>query len=86
MPRHEDKYISKLLFGFGAIIAAVMLLFFVGVERMQDNDDWYWWGMADAALFCTGIYFIASACIHKMKSDIVRKQKMRNIQKSSDVE
>jgi hypothetical protein len=85
MPSHEDKFISKLLFGFGAIIAAVMLLFFVCFERMQ-YDEWYWWGMADATLFCTGIYLIASACIHKMKSDMIRKQKLRHIQKSEEVD
>ena len=85
MSSHEDKYLTKLLFGFGTIIAAVMLLLFVCFERVQ-YDEWYWWGMAVAILFCLGVFLIATACIHKMKSDMIRKQKMRHQQRSSDVE
>jgi drug/metabolite transporter (DMT)-like permease len=83
MSSHEDKYLSKLLFGFGSIIAAVMLILFVCFERMK-HDEWYWWGMVIAILFCVGIYLIASACIHKMKSDMIRKQKIRHMQRSPD--
>lgn len=83
MSSHEDKYLSKLLFGFGAIIGAVMLIFFVCFERMK-YDEWYWWGMLIAVLFCLGIFLIASACIHKMKSDMIRKQKIRHMQRSPD--
>lgn len=85
MASHEEKFLSKLLFGFGAIIAGVMLTLFVCSERAP-IDEWYWWGMAISALICTGIYLIASALIHKMKSDMIRKQKMRHMQRSSDIE
>lgn len=81
MANHEEKFISKLLFGFGAIIAAVMLTLFVCFERAP-IDEWYWWGMAISTLFCTGVYLVASALIHKMKSDMIRKQKMRHMQRS----
>lgn len=86
MPNHEDQFISKLLFGFGSIIASVMLTLFVCFERMKRDDEWYWWGMGIAALLCLGVYLVASALIHKMKSDLIRKQKIRHMQKSTDVE
>ncbi|MBL0271167.1 MAG: hypothetical protein IPP99_21420 [Chitinophagaceae bacterium] len=86
MASHEDKFISKLLFGFGAIIAAVMLTLFVCAERIPKKDEWYWWGMAIAAILCTGIFLVASALIHKMKSDMIRKQKMRHLQRGTHQE
>lgn len=83
MASHEEKFLSKLLMGFGAIIAGVMLMLFVCFERAP-QDEWYWWGMGISVLFCIGVYFIASALIHKMKSDMIRKQKMRHMQRSPD--
>ena len=85
MPSHEDKYISKLLFGFGAVIAGVMAIMYACFERTKD-DDWYFWGIVASLLLCTGIYLIAGAFVHKTKSDLIRKQKMRHQQKASDVD
>ncbi len=85
MPSHEDKYITKLLSGFGAIIAAVMVIMFACFERTK-HDDWYFWGIVASLLLCLGVYLVSSAFVHKMKSDLIRKQKMRHQQKSSDVE
>ena len=82
MPSHEDKYISKLLFGFGAINAGVMAIMYACFERTK-HDDWYFWGVVASLLFCAGVYLMNSAFGHKMKSDLIRKQKMRHMQKTS---
>lgn len=85
MPSHEDKYISKLLFGFGAIIAGVMSIMYACFERTR-QDDWYFWGIVASLLFCAGVYLMCSAFTHKIKSDLIRKQKTRHMQRSADVE
>lgn len=85
MPSHEDKYISKLLFGFGAIIGGIMAIMYACFERTK-YDDWYFWGIVASLLICAGVYLISSAFVHRVKSDLIRKQKMRRIQRSSDVE
>jgi len=78
---HGEKYISKLLFGFGAITAAVFLTLFVTFERPL-KEDWYFWGIAVAVLFNFGLYLMVSAAVHKMKNDMIRRQKTRETQKT----
>lgn len=85
MPSHEDKYISKLLFGFGAIIAAVMAIMYACFERTK-HDDWYFWGVVVSLLLCLGVYLVSSAFVHKTKADLIRKQKLRQMQKPAGSE
>ncbi|HUR66308.1 MAG TPA: hypothetical protein VMZ03_08135 [Chitinophagaceae bacterium] len=85
MSNHEDKYISKLLLGCGAVIGGIMTVMYACFERIK-FDDWYFWGIVASVLVCVGVYLISSAFVHKIKSDLIRKQKMRKQQRSSDVE
>ncbi len=82
MPNHEEKYISKLLIGFGAIIAGVMVILYASFERTK-RDDWYFWGVLASLLLCGGVYSMLSAFVHKIKADLIRKQKGRQLQKSN---
>ena len=84
MSNHEDKYITKLLVGFSCIIGGVMAIMFACFERTK-YDDWYFWGIVASLLICLGVYFTASAFTHKMKSDLIRKQKIRKQQRTPDV-
>jgi hypothetical protein len=76
MPSHEDRYISKLLMGFGALIAGVMTIFYACFERLR-YDDWYYWGLGASILFCLGSYLLLQAFVHKIKADFSRRQKSR---------
>ncbi len=80
MPSHEDKYISKLLLGFGAVIAGVMSILYACFERTR-QDDWYFWGVVASLLLCSGIYLMLNAFVHKIKADMIRRQKVREQQK-----
>jgi hypothetical protein len=85
MPSHEEKYISKLLAGFGAVIAAVMAILYACFERTR-QDDWYFWGVVASILFCLGFYFMLNAFVHKVKADMIRKQRSRQEQKAGSKE
>ena len=85
MSRHEDKYITKLLLGFSAIIAGVLIICYACFERTK-YDDWYFWGILSALLICFGVYFLLGAFVHKIKSDLIRRQKVRQQQQADDVE
>jgi hypothetical protein len=82
MANHEEKYISKLLIGFGCIIASVMVILYACFERVK-YDDWYFWGVLASLLLCGGVYSMLSAFVHKIKSDMIRKQKVRSQQRTS---
>jgi hypothetical protein len=83
MASHEDKYISKLLLGFGGIIAGVMVILYACFERIR-YDDWYFWGALAAFLLCLGVFLMLQAFVHKVKSEFSRRQKGRTQQRTDE--
>lgn len=85
MSTHTDKFLSKLLFGFAAVIASIFVIIYACFERVK-YDDWYGWGLVAALLMCVGLYLMLSAFVHKIKADSLRRQKAKeaNQKKYSD--
>ena len=81
MSSHSDKFLTKLLFGFAAVIAAVFVIIFACFERTKE-DEWYGWGLVASTLLCTGLYLLLSAFVHKVKSDFSRRQKSKEQQRT----
>ena len=79
---HSEKYLTKLLFGLGAVIAAIFAIVYAAFERTK-TGDWYFWGVVASVLMCTGLYLLVSASVHKIKSELSRRQKGRELQKTS---
>jgi hypothetical protein len=85
MASHSDKYLSKLLFGLGAVIASIFSIMYSSFERTK-NGDWYFWGVVASVLMCTGLFLLLSAFVHKVKADFSRRQTIRKQQSSSSSE
>ena len=79
--KHEERYITKLLSGFALVTGGIMVILYGAFERAKEGD-WYFWGIVSAVLINAGLWFLLSAFIHKIKSDFIRKQRMREQQKS----
>jgi uncharacterized membrane protein len=79
--RHQEKFLSKILFGFAFIIVGIFFILFASFERAK-ADDWYLWGIVASLLVCPGIYLIMSGFVHKVKSDFIRRQKQKEQQKT----
>jgi FtsH-binding integral membrane protein len=79
---HKERYFTKLLIGFAALIGAVFLTYYAVFEQAAQKGDWYFWAAVTAFLLCGGIYFCLSAFIHKMKSDFNKRQQQRDMQRS----
>ena len=79
MASHADKFLTKLLIGFTLVIASIFVIIFACFERVK-YDDWYGWGLLAAVSMCVGLYFLLSAFVHKMKADLLRKQKAKDLQ------
>jgi len=79
MSSHADRYLTKLLFGFAFISASVFVIVFACFERVK-YDDWYGWGLLASVLLCFGVYLISSAFVHKMKNDLLKRQKSKEMQ------
>jgi hypothetical protein len=80
---HSDRYIAKLLIGFGSIISSIAVIFYAIFESGAEKGDWYFWAIVAAFLLCGGIYFALTAFVHKVKSEFSKRSKQREMQKSS---
>jgi uncharacterized membrane protein HdeD (DUF308 family) len=78
---HQEKYITKLLFGFTFITAGILFILYAAFERTR-QEDWYFWGIVASVLINAGLYFLLTAFVHKVKSDLIKKQKTREQQKT----
>jgi uncharacterized membrane protein HdeD (DUF308 family) len=78
---HQEKYISKLLFGFAFIIAGIMVILYAAFERTK-NEDWYFWGIVVSVLIIIGLVFLLNAFVHKVKSDLIKKQRSKEQHKT----
>ncbi len=70
-----------MLVGFAFTTLAILAVLYACFERTQ-KDDWYFWGVVASVLLCTGIYLLMSAFVHKVKSDLIKRQKIRETQKT----
>jgi hypothetical protein len=82
MPSHEEKFLTKVLIGFGSIIGGVMIIFYATFERIKKEDDWYFWGILSATLIAGGIYVMLSGFVNKVKADFSRKQRIHKQQRT----
>ncbi len=73
---HSDKYVTNLLLGFSFVIGSIFLLLFPVFEKEQ-KDDWYIWAIVASLILCIGLYFLVSAAVHKVKSDLIKRQRSR---------
>jgi hypothetical protein len=85
---HQESFFIKLLIGFSAIIGSILIIFYSIFELSGPNKDvdWYFWAIVAAFLMCGGIYFCLQAFVHKIKSELSRRQKQRDQQKTSPEE
>jgi uncharacterized membrane protein HdeD (DUF308 family) len=78
---HQEKFITKLLIGIAFITAGIFIILFAAFEKTQ-KQDWYFWGILSALAFNAGVVMVGSAYVHKMKSDLIKRQRLREQQKT----
>ncbi|HEX7903151.1 MAG TPA: hypothetical protein VF487_04660 [Chitinophagaceae bacterium] len=78
---HQEKYITKLLIGVAFITAGIFVILYACFNRTA-KDDWYFWGLVSSVAINTGVILVGSGFVHKMKSDLIKRQKQREQQKT----
>jgi len=61
--------------GFLLIDAGILLIMYSANKRA--SDEWLIWGIVSAAVITSGLGVLGNAYIHKVKSDLIRKQKTK---------
>ena len=57
------------------INAGILVIMYSANKRA--SDEWLLWGIVSAAIITSGLGILGNAYIHKVKSDLIRKQKPR---------
>jgi hypothetical protein len=83
--RHRQKYIIRLLVGLGLFSGGILVILYI--TRLHDvQEEWYIWAAAAMSLINSGLFILGSAFVHKVKSDLIRKQKIKDQQKKYEFE
>jgi uncharacterized membrane protein HdeD (DUF308 family) len=61
--------------GFILINAGILLIMYSANKRA--SDEWLMWGIVSAAIVTSGLGILGNAYVHKVKSDLIRKQKVK---------
>ena len=70
-----------MLLGFALITTGIIGILYACFERTE-TDDWYFWGIVASFVINLGLYFLLQAFVHKVKSDMIRRQKQKEQQKT----
>lgn len=85
--RHRQKYIIQLLVGMGLISGAVLVIIYTSfLESQERQGEWYIWAASAMLLVNGGLFVLGNAFVHKVKSDLIRKQKQKDSQKKYEFE
>lgn len=75
--KHEKKFIINMLIGFILTtggISAIIYASFTDEHKM----DWIFWAAISAVAINAGLLFLGSSLIHKVKADLIRRQKQKS--------
>ena len=73
---HYERWIIKLLIGIILIGGGVIFLYY-SITHLHSTERWILLGLIPAVAIMIGALLLSSATIHKVKSDLIKKQKMR---------
>jgi hypothetical protein len=74
--KHEKKYLIYVLIGLILVTSAIFTIIYL-IFTSTRKFDWTFWAIVTAVVTNVGLLFLGSAFVHKMKSDLLRKQKRK---------
>lgn len=83
--RHRQKYITRLLVGLGLTSGGILVILYTSFLK-DKQQEWFVWAGASIALVNGGLLLLGSAIVHKVKSDLIRKQKQKEQTKKYEFE
>jgi len=73
---HHEKWIIKTPLGFILIFGGIFFMYY-SLQLPELKDRWISFGLIASFSVALGAFLLSSAAIHKMKSDLIKKQKAR---------
>lgn len=74
--KHEKKYTTYMLIGFLLTTIGISIIIYIALTD-DPKFDWIFWAIISAFVINTGLLFLGSALVHKVKADLSRRQKQK---------
>lgn len=68
--------------GFILSTAGIMIIMYAANKRSP--DEWLVWGIAASAILTVSLLILGNAYVHKVKSDLIKKQRARATQSEEE--
>lgn len=80
---HYERWIVKTPVGILFIGGGIFFMYY-SLTQLDWKDRWVMYGLISATAVVIGAYMLGGAFINKMKSDMIKRQKARNIPDDKD--
>lgn len=75
--KHEKKFIINLLIGLLFTTTGISSIIIYSAYINVHKIDWYLWAVIPVVTINAGLLFLGSALIHKVKADLIRRQRQK---------
>ena len=72
--KHKKKFIINILIGLILTNSSISAIIYTAYSDKL-KFDWRYWAFISVLAFNAGLLFLGSALIHKVKADLMRRQK-----------
>lgn len=73
---HYEKWVLKVPIGFLLIAGGIFFMYY-SLTLPEVNENWITYGLISAISVAIGAILLSSAAVNKMKSDLIKKQKIK---------
>lgn len=75
--KHEKKFVINMFIGLIFTTAGIASIIYASFTKDQQHD-WIFWAVIPIITVNTGLLFMGSSIIHKVKADLIRRQKQKS--------
>jgi hypothetical protein len=73
--KHYEKWLLQMPAGFLLVSVGILVIMYSANKRA--SDEWLVWGIISVTILNAGLALLGNAYVHKVKSDLIRKQRTR---------
>jgi uncharacterized membrane protein HdeD (DUF308 family) len=73
--KHYQKWIIQMPAGFLLLAAGILVIMYSANKRA--SDEWLVWGIISVTIINSALGLLGNALIHKVKSDLMQKRKLK---------
>ena len=77
MSNRERKFIINMLVGLVFTTTGICSILYACLT-IRNEKDWVVWAIISVVTLNAGLLFLGSAVVHKIKADLIRKQRQRS--------